>query len=56
MASAHCAAELRKQGAEGTVLLITRESEPPYERPPLSKEYMRGEMKRSDASTTKASS
>jgi 3-phenylpropionate/trans-cinnamate dioxygenase ferredoxin reductase component len=49
MASAHCAAELRKQGAEGSILLVTREPEPPYERPPLSKEYMRAEAERSDA-------
>ena len=49
MATAHCAAELRKQGAEGSVLLVTREPEPPYERPPLSKEYLRGEASRSDA-------
>ena len=26
-----------------------REPEPPYERPPLSKEYLRGEAKREDA-------
>ena len=49
MASAHCAAELRKRGAEGSILLAGREPEPPYERPPLSKEYMRGEAERSDA-------
>ena len=49
MASAHCAAELRKRGAEGRVLLIGREPEPPYERPPLSKEYLRGEAERADA-------
>src|SRR4051794_21288228 len=49
MASAHCAAELRKRGAEGSILLAGRESEPPYERPPLSKEYMRGEAAREDA-------
>jgi 3-phenylpropionate/trans-cinnamate dioxygenase ferredoxin reductase component len=49
MASAHCAAELRKRGAEGSVLLAGREPEPPYERPPLSKEYMRGEASREDA-------
>src|SRR5215203_122079 len=41
MASAHCAAELRRRGAEGSVLLVGREPEPPYERPPLSKEYLR---------------
>jgi 3-phenylpropionate/trans-cinnamate dioxygenase ferredoxin reductase subunit len=49
MASAHCAAELRKRGAEGSILLVGREPEPPYERPPLSKEYMRGEAERADA-------
>ena len=49
LASAHCAAELRKRGAEGSILLAGREPEPPYERPPLSKEYMRGEAVREDA-------
>ncbi len=49
MASAHCASELRKRGAEGSILLAGREPEPPYERPPLSKEYMRGEASREDA-------
>ncbi len=49
LASASCAAELRKRGAEGSVLLVGREPEPPYERPPLSKEYLRGEAERADA-------
>jgi 3-phenylpropionate/trans-cinnamate dioxygenase ferredoxin reductase subunit len=49
MASAHCAAELRRRGEEGPALLVGREPEPPYERPPLSKEYLRGEADRSDA-------
>ena len=49
MASAHCAAELRKRGAEGSILLVGREPEPPYERPPLSKEYLRGDAAREDA-------
>jgi 3-phenylpropionate/trans-cinnamate dioxygenase ferredoxin reductase subunit len=49
MASAHCAAELRRRRAEGPVLLVGREPEPPYERPPLSKEYLRGEAGREDA-------
>src|SRR5436190_8201239 len=48
-ASAYCAAELRKRGTDGSILLVGRESEPPYERPPLSKEYLRGESKREDA-------
>ena len=49
LASASCAAELRKRGAEGSILLVGREPEPPYERPPLSKEYMRGDAGREDA-------
>ena len=49
MASAYCASELRKRGAEGSIVLVGREPEPPYERPPLSKEYLRGEAERSDA-------
>jgi 3-phenylpropionate/trans-cinnamate dioxygenase ferredoxin reductase component len=49
LASAHCAAELRKRGAGGSILLVGREPEPPYERPPLSKEYLRGEAGREDA-------
>jgi 3-phenylpropionate/trans-cinnamate dioxygenase ferredoxin reductase subunit len=49
MASAHCAAELRRRGAGGSVLLVGREPEPPYERPPISKEYLRGDAGREDA-------
>jgi 3-phenylpropionate/trans-cinnamate dioxygenase ferredoxin reductase subunit len=48
-ASGHCAAELRRRGADGSILLVGREQDPPYERPPLSKEYLRGESERSDA-------
>jgi 3-phenylpropionate/trans-cinnamate dioxygenase ferredoxin reductase subunit len=49
MASAHCAAELRRRGAEGSILLVGREAEPPYERPPISKDYLRGETGREAA-------
>jgi 3-phenylpropionate/trans-cinnamate dioxygenase ferredoxin reductase subunit len=49
LASAHCAAELRKRGADGSILLAGREPEPPYERPPLSKVYLRAESSREDA-------
>ncbi len=55
LAGAQCAAELRKRGAEGEVLLVGREPEVPYERPPLSKEFMRGEAERSDAYVNPAS-
>jgi 3-phenylpropionate/trans-cinnamate dioxygenase ferredoxin reductase subunit len=34
---------LRQEGADGTITLIGAEKNPPYERPPLSKAYLRGE-------------
>ena len=55
LAAGQCVAELRKRGAEGSILLAGREPEPPYERPPLSKEYLRGEAERSDAHVNPAS-
>ncbi len=42
VASASCARTLRQEGADGSILLVGRESDAPYERPPLSKEYLRG--------------
>ena len=41
-AGAQCAIALRQRGFEGTVRLLGREPDPPYERPPLSKEYLAG--------------
>ena len=43
LAGATAAITLREDGADGTVTLIGAEHEPPYERPPLSKAYLRGE-------------
>lgn len=40
---ARAAIDLRQLGFDGSILLIGRESELPYERPPLSKEYLAGE-------------
>ncbi|WP_309752844.1 FAD-dependent oxidoreductase [Novosphingobium sp.] len=40
---AYAAIQLRQHGFEGSIALIGREAEPPYERPPLSKEYMLGD-------------
>ncbi len=37
---AQVALALRTNGFEGSILMIGREIEPPYERPPLSKEYL----------------
>ena len=36
---AQCAIALRQGGFAGSILMVGRENEPPYERPPLSKEY-----------------
>src|SRR5581483_5197615 len=49
MAAAHCAAALRRRGADGSILLVGREPHVPYERPPLSKDYLRGESAEADA-------
>jgi 3-phenylpropionate/trans-cinnamate dioxygenase ferredoxin reductase component len=49
LASANCARWLREEGAEGTVLLVGREPDPPYNRPNCSKGYLRGEEERSEA-------
>ncbi len=46
LAGAKAAEELRKQGFDGRVLLIGAEPERPYERPPLTKDYLRGESER----------
>jgi 3-phenylpropionate/trans-cinnamate dioxygenase ferredoxin reductase component len=43
MAGANAAFTLRKLGYEGRVTIASAERELPYERPPLSKDYLRGE-------------
>ena len=48
MAAANCARHLREQGADGEVMIVSRELDPPYNRPPLSKQYVRGEEKLDD--------
>jgi 3-phenylpropionate/trans-cinnamate dioxygenase ferredoxin reductase subunit len=40
---AQAAIALRQNGFTGSILMIGRDAEPPYERPPLSKEYLAGE-------------
>jgi 3-phenylpropionate/trans-cinnamate dioxygenase ferredoxin reductase subunit len=40
---AQAAIALRQQGFAGSILMIGRDSEPPYERPPLSKDYLAGD-------------
>jgi 3-phenylpropionate/trans-cinnamate dioxygenase ferredoxin reductase subunit len=49
VAGAKAAEELRTAGFDGRVLLIGTEPELPYERPPLTKDYLRGESPREKA-------
>jgi 3-phenylpropionate/trans-cinnamate dioxygenase ferredoxin reductase subunit len=44
LAGGVAAATLRQDGFDGDVVLIGAEHLPPYERPPLSKQYLRGEV------------
>jgi 3-phenylpropionate/trans-cinnamate dioxygenase ferredoxin reductase subunit len=46
MAGGKAAETLREEGFDGRVVLIGAEPERPYERPPLSKDYLRGESER----------
>ena len=48
LASANCARWLREEGADGEVLLVGREPDPPYNRPECSKGYLRGEETREE--------
>jgi 3-phenylpropionate/trans-cinnamate dioxygenase ferredoxin reductase subunit len=49
LTGAKAAAELREIGFDGRVVLIGSEDERPYERPPLTKDYLRGESDREKA-------
>lgn len=40
---AQAAIALRQQGHDDTIIMIGRDNAPPYERPPLSKEYLAGD-------------
>ncbi|NNH75054.1 NAD(P)/FAD-dependent oxidoreductase [Nocardia uniformis] len=44
LAGLRTAEELRRAGYEGELLLIGDENHPPYDRPPLSKQFMRGDL------------
>ncbi len=46
LAGAKAAEELRERGFDGEIVLVGAERELPYERPPLSKDYLRGESER----------
>ncbi|MBA3301832.1 MAG: FAD-dependent oxidoreductase [Thermoleophilaceae bacterium] len=49
IAAGNCARWLREEGADGSILLVGRENDAPYNRPPLSKKYLTGESGREDA-------
>lgn len=40
---AQAAIALRQAGHEGSIIMVSRDRTPPYERPPLSKDYLSGE-------------
>jgi 3-phenylpropionate/trans-cinnamate dioxygenase ferredoxin reductase component len=44
LAGAKAAETLREEGFDGRIVLVGAEAERPYERPPLSKDYLRGEI------------
>ncbi len=48
LASATAAAHIRSYDSDGSILIIGSEPHPPYNRPPLSKEYLRGEAQAAD--------
>jgi 3-phenylpropionate/trans-cinnamate dioxygenase ferredoxin reductase subunit len=48
MAAGNCSRWLRETGAEGSILLVGREPDLPYNRPPCSKEFLQGRESRSD--------
>jgi 3-phenylpropionate/trans-cinnamate dioxygenase ferredoxin reductase component len=48
-AGGKAAEALREEGFDGRIVLIGEEPEQPYERPPLSKDYLRGESPRKKA-------
>jgi len=49
LAAANCARWLREEGGPGSsIMLVGRELDPPYNRPPLTKGYLRGEESKED--------
>ena len=48
LAAANCARWLREEGGDGSILVVGREFDPPYNRPPLSKGYLQGKESRED--------
>jgi 3-phenylpropionate/trans-cinnamate dioxygenase ferredoxin reductase subunit len=49
LAAGNCARWLREEGADGSIVLVGREPDLPYNRPPCSKGYLQGKESRADA-------
>jgi 3-phenylpropionate/trans-cinnamate dioxygenase ferredoxin reductase subunit len=49
LAAANCARWLREAGGQGEILVVGREPDRPYNRPPLSKGYLQGKESREEA-------
>ncbi len=49
LAAGNCARWLRESGADGSILVVGREPDLPYNRPPCSKGYLQGKETRDDA-------
>src|ERR1700722_11380921 len=43
-AGVQAAASLREEGWDGAIVLLPDEADPPYQRPPLSKAFLKGQM------------
>ena len=54
LASATAATTIRKRDPHGSILIIGGEPRAPYNRPPLSKEFLRGEVREADIQVTPA--
>jgi 3-phenylpropionate/trans-cinnamate dioxygenase ferredoxin reductase component len=48
LASGNCARWLREEGADGSILLVGREPDPPYNRPSCSKDFLQGKESREE--------
>ena len=55
LAGANAAFALREKGFQNRIVLVSEEAETPYERPPLSKDYLRGERTLEEAYVRPAS-
>src|SRR5437763_1128668 len=53
LAAGNCARWLREEGADGSILLVGREPDLPYNRPPCSKGYLQGKESREEVTLSR---